>query len=161
MKESRPNKCAHCALPPKFHLTKVVNGEAVKIGMCTSCPKVQELKQETGWDLIGKEDGGSLPKPLSGKDKACPECGLTPAHFKESGRLGCPQCYEFFEPNLASVIQKLHRGSTHLGKAPKGQRRHVSLEEIEALRKRLDEHVSREEYEMAAVVRDQLKSLEA
>lgn len=161
MKETRPKKCAHCTSPATLHLTKVVDGEATKIGLCANCPTALQIKQSHGWDLIGKDDGGKQPRKPSIHERVCPGCGLTPADFKEHGRLGCSRCYETFEEKLESVVEKLHPGGCHTGKVPKGKKRRISPEEIEALKRRLDEHVSREEYEMAAEVRDQLRSLEA
>ena len=68
-----------------------------------------------------------LPKE---NERACPGCGLTPADFKEHGRLGCPKCYETFEGKLSSVIHKLHRGDSHLGKVPNGKQLCVSPAEM-------------------------------
>ncbi len=129
------------------------------MGVCSNCPNAKAFKEGLAWDLIDSENGGKQPRLPKGNERACPGCGLTPADFKEHGRLGCSKCYETFDSNLAPVINKLHRGSCHLGKAPKGKKRSVSPEEIADLKRRLDEYVSREEYEMAAVVRDQIKSL--
>ncbi|EDY82743.1 UvrB/uvrC motif domain protein [Verrucomicrobiia bacterium DG1235] len=130
------------------------------MGLCANCPKALDLKQGKSWDLIDSEDGGKQPSISKGKQVSCPSCGLTPADFKEHGRLGCAQCYETFEVKLDSVIRKLHKGGTHVGKVPSGKKREISPEELAALKRRMDEYVSREEYEMAAVVRDQIKSLE-
>lgn len=160
MSESRPKKCSHCTVPTTLHLTKVVNGKLFKMGVCGNCPQAKALKEGVGWDLM---DSPAVKPVMSLKDESaikCPDCGLTPADFKEYGRLGCPSCYEVFEEKLSPLLKTLHSGTTHLGKVPKGRQRVVSKEEIEALKRRMDEHVSREEYEMAAVVRDQLRSLE-
>ncbi len=159
MSESRPKNCSHCKSPTSIHVTKVVDGEAVKMGLCANCPNAIAYKQGVAWDLIDAENGGKQPKLPRENERACPGCGLTPADFKEHGRLGCSKCYETFEGKLSSVINKLHRGGSHLGKVPGGKKRVVSPQEIENLKRRLDEYVSREEYEMAAVVRDKLKAL--
>lgn len=161
MKESRPKKCSDCQVNVSIHITKVVDGAAVKLGVCANCPKAQELKAGVCWDLVDTENGGKQPKGPKANERACMGCGLTPGDFKESGRLGCPKCYETFEAKLTQVITKLHRGRTHRGKAPGGQKREVSVEEIAALKRRLEEYVSREEYEMAAAVRDQINALDA
>ena len=161
MSESRPKKCSHCNSPTSIHITKVVDGEAVKMGLCANCPKALELKQGASWDLVDAENGGKQPRLPKENDRACPSCGLTPGDFKEQGRLGCAKCYETFEGKLSSVIKKLHRGESHVGKVPAGKRREVSAEEIAALKRRLDEYVSREDYEMAAVVRDQISALDS
>lgn len=160
MSESRPKKCSHCTEPTTLHVTKIVDGKVSKIGVCSSCPHKSALKSSVGFDLI---DGGAASKPspsASESSIACPHCGLTPADFKEYGRLGCSRCYDVFSEKLSPLFMKLHDHSEHLGKVPRGKRRVVSPEQIEALKRRLREHVSREEYELAASVRDQLKSLE-
>ncbi|MDQ8186193.1 UvrB/UvrC motif-containing protein [Pelagicoccus sp. SDUM812002] len=159
MSESRPKNCSHCNAPTSIHLTKVVDGEAVKLGVCSNCPKAKAYKQGAAWDLIDAENGGKVPRSPKESERACPGCGLTPADFKEHGRLGCSKCYETFEGKLEPVINKLHRGSSHIGKVPRGKKRDVTPEEIADLKRRLDEYVSREEYEMAATVRDQIKAL--
>lgn len=161
MSESRPKNCVHCKLPTTLHLTKVIDGEAVKVGLCSSCPNAKAAKAGVGWDLFDSPKLAVKASSLGGGGARCPECGLTPNDFKELGRLGCPTCYEVFEAKLTPMIANLHRGNCHVGKAPRGKRRTVSPEQIEALRKRLVQHVSREEYELAAVVRDQLRSLES
>lgn len=160
MSESRPKKCSHCQSPTSIHVTKVVDGEAVKMGLCSNCPKALEIKQGVSWDLVGSDCGGKQPRLPKGDETACTGCGLTPADFKEHGRLGCPKCYEVFGDKLASVIRKLHRGETHLGKVPRGRKRTVSPEEIAALKRRLEDYVNREEFEMAAQLRDQINALD-
>lgn len=160
MSESRPKNCSSCTDPTSIHITKVVDGEAVKMNVCSNCPKAKALKDGVAWDLVDAENGGKQPRAPKENQRACPGCGLTPADFKEHGRLGCSTCYDTFESKLSTVIGKLHRGSTHLGKAPGGRKRTVTPEEIAALRRQLDEYVSREDYEMAAVVRDQINALD-
>lgn len=51
---------------------------------------------------------------------ACPSCGLTYAKFKESGLLGCPDCYAAFEPSLGPLLERAHEGGAHhAGKKPR------------------------------------------
>lgn len=161
MSKSRPKNCSHCDKPTTLHLTKIVNGELYKLGLCASCPQAKALKSATGFDLLDSP-ASKMPEPLSTDGLAkCPSCGLTPEDFKEIGRLGCARCYDVFAEKLTPMITKLHRGPSHQGKVPKGKRRVITPEEIESLKRRLEEYVSREEFELAAVVRDQLRALES
>lgn len=49
----------------------------------------------------------------------CPVCRGTFAGFKESGRLGCPNCYEHFLPQVQDLVPRLHAGAyRHRGKTP-------------------------------------------
>lgn len=160
MSETRPKSCKHCTKPTTLHLTKVIGGKVHKIGLCSNCPEAKALKGGVGWDLLDTPGVSLKVKDFGGGGVKCSNCGLTPKDFKEYGRLGCSHCYDVFEVKLTPLIKNLHKGTAHVGKVPRGKRRAVTPEELEALKRRLDEHVSREEYELAAVVRDQIKSLE-
>src|SRR5262249_41844412 len=50
----------------------------------------------------------------------CAACGLTYASFRQTGYLGCPECYTAFEQQLVPLIARAHEGGTHhTGKSPK------------------------------------------
>jgi protein arginine kinase activator len=88
----------------------------------------------------------------------CPTCGFTHADFKKSGRLGCPDCYNSFAEGLEGVLKTMHKGTRHLGKTPIRMRHSRDLEErIGVLQKRLEKAVAQEDFETAAMVRDELK----
>ena len=161
MSETRPKKCSHCTQPATIHVTKVIGDQVLKLGVCAACPHAAKLKTGVAFDLIEGGEASVMQELPSESKVACPSCGLTPADFKEHGRLGCPQCYEVFSEKLSPLLLKLHGNSEHFGKAPHGRQRVISQEQIETLKRRLNEHVAREEYELAAVVRDQLKALGA
>lgn len=108
----------------------------------------------------------------------CPGCGMKFSEFKQSGLLGCPTCYETFEPQLGPMLARAHEGATHhVGKVPrhaleasKGQGRPGGLEDLlgsaqqraeqlATLRKQLNEAIDGEQYERAAQVRDEIQRL--
>src|SRR5207244_191607 len=62
--------------------------------------------------MIGK-GGNVLPTPADGL--RCSACGSTLKDFRESGRLGCAQCYESFAPHLRDLLRRLHGSSQHVG----------------------------------------------
>ena len=49
----------------------------------------------------------------------CPSCGLKYAAFRADGRLGCPDDYDAFRPALEPLLDRIHRGTRHQGKAPR------------------------------------------
>jgi len=127
-------------------------------------------------------------KPSASAANACPECGLGFAQFRQAGMLGCPQCYVSFEGQLGPLLARAHEGGTHhVGKIPKsleisrtapqgpagtagagggaGQGSAGPCDEHLAraalLRKQLTEAVSGENYERAAILRDELQKIEA
>ncbi|MEM9373010.1 MAG: UvrB/UvrC motif-containing protein [Planctomycetota bacterium] len=105
----------------------------------------------------------------------CASCGTTYAAFKESGLLGCPGCYDAFGDRLGPLIERAHEGGCHhVGKFPRralrdcrslgdSDRVRVLLgdarergERLEAVRKSLSKAVRDEDYERAAMLRDEL-----
>lgn len=160
MKNSKSDNCHHCSKPKTLHLTQVIDGKVIKKSVCPDCHSGKGLTEGIGFDLIEGTSPAAKYSISSDSTISCPDCGLTPKDFKERGRLGCSGCYNVYEEKLLPLYRKLHNGAEHLGKVPGTRKREVSPDQLKALRVRMDEHVSREEYELAAVVRDQIKSLE-
>jgi protein arginine kinase activator len=112
--------------------------------------------------------GNSLsPTPEAGEDAppppelACPACGYTYEQLKDTGLLGCPECYVVFRQHLLPVLRRYHRATTHIGKAPRlrGPRAELRLE-LARLRHSLEAAVGREDYEEAARLRDFIRDRE-
>ena len=95
-------------------------------------------------------------------DLACPKCGLTFREFQMKGQLGCPHDYAAFEKLLSPLIQRAHGGAAHhVGKVPPTAEPVVQKQTtVLRLRRELQEALDQENYELAARVRDQLRSLE-
>lgn len=108
----------------------------------------QFIKQKTG---IGAAD-----------DLACPNCGITFKEFQVKGLLGCPHDYAAFAAYLAPLIQRAHEGGTHhVGKVPATADLVVKRQTgLLRLRRELQSAIDEENYERAARVRDQIKSME-
>jgi protein arginine kinase activator len=102
-----------------------------------------------------KEEG---PAGLDDSDLVCPHCGYTLEKFRDKAVLGCPYDYEVFEKQLIPLIKKAHDGSTtHCGKIPTRMPKDSKQQmEISRLRQQLDEAVRKEDYELAARLRDKL-----
>ena len=158
MSEKRPSECSHCAKPSTVHLTQIVGGEVKKLDLCADCPMAKAVEDAGSMDIVEKSNVPLL-RPI-GKGQACPKCGFTQESFKELGRLGCPSCYDAFATGLEPVFQKLHKGTTHKGKSPNKTIEPALREEIEALKRELQERVDSEDYEQAAILRDRIWELE-
>ena len=96
-------------------------------------------------------------------DMACSKCGMTFREFQLKGQLGCPHDYEAFKTLLGPLIERAHEGATHhIGKVPAAAGKTVRKQAgLLRLRRELDEAVDRENYELAARVRDQIQTLES
>jgi protein arginine kinase activator len=99
----------------------------------------------------------------SSDPSSCPVCGLTWSSFKTTGLMGCPHDYELFEGKLTPLLKRAQEGATdHVGKVPSKRKtqendRHVTSMR---LRRELQKAIDAENYEQAARLRDQLKTLE-
>ncbi len=144
-------------------LTQIVEGKMQKVNLCESCSKAKGVNDPTGFALadllLGLGAAQQLEKsPAAGK---CPVCGFTQADFKKTGRLGCSECYATFAEGLSGMLANMHKGTSHVGKAPGNRARVRELNaKMKSLQATLDEAVATEKYEEAASLRDQIRQLE-
>ncbi|MEW6042318.1 MAG: UvrB/UvrC motif-containing protein, partial [Elusimicrobiota bacterium] len=84
--------------------------------------------------------------------------------FKENGKLGCPDCYRNFEPQLTELLTRIHGNYLHTGKKYAEKEQKISRTEtkrlLEDLKINLKNAVDREDFETAAKLRDKIKELE-
>lgn len=98
----------------------------------------------------------------SGTGRVCPMCGAYESDILRTGKVGCAKCYEFFADILDPYIQRIFGNAEHVGKAPGGASPEVlKARELVKLKNQLKTAISEENYEQAAVFRDQIAKLEA
>ncbi|HYT69776.1 MAG TPA: UvrB/UvrC motif-containing protein [Gemmatimonadales bacterium] len=153
----------------EIHLTKVENDTKVTLHLCKQC--AQQKGFETGDSILKSPLGGFiqamgkggtvLPTPADGL--RCAACDSTLRDFRESGRLGCAQCYPSFETHLRDLLRRLHGSSQHVGEryvvpgaAGAADPRLHLLDLKDQLRRAVDS----ENFELAAELRDRIKVLE-
>ena len=85
------------------------------------------------------------------------------SYFKNTGYLGCPSCYSHFKKLVLPAIKRVQGSDRHTGRVPyivTGTDEPAgSPETIDQLKVRLDEAVSLENFELAAVLRDKINLL--
>ena len=86
---------------------------------------------------------------------------MTFGEFRQMGTLGCPDCYEAFNEQLSSLIERAQNGATHhRGKTPARAGGSVDRQLlVQQLVKELNQAVAAEQYERAAKLRDHLRNL--
>ncbi len=90
----------------------------------------------------------------------CERCGTSLSKFTKSGKLGCPSCYQAFREQLTPMLQQIHGRVQHAGRKPlddEGAQRRRAV--YDRLSRQLEQAVAMEDFETAAVLRDQLKQL--
>ena len=145
----------------KVHLTQIVGDKMQKVDLCDECAKQKGVNDPTGFSLadllLGL--GASQEMEQSAPDVRCPTCGFTQADFKKAGRLGCAECYDTFKDGLEGLLKSMHKGTRHAGKVPHALQQSRDLaDRLKTLQRKLDKAVAEEDFEQAALVRDEIKS---
>src|SRR5213078_1572916 len=145
------------------HLTQMVEGKTKKVDLCEACSKEKGVDDPTGFSLadllLGLGAAQEMAQAAAGSDLRCPTCGFTQADFKKAGRLGCADCYTTFAEGLEGLLKSMHKGTKHIGKVPHQLQQNRDLsEKLKSLQKKLDKAVADEDFEQAAVVRDEIRT---
>jgi protein arginine kinase activator len=90
--------------------------------------------------------------------RECRYCHFTFSEFTTKGWLGCPNCYDEFREDIDRILQQMHGSSVHTGKRYAGHAAdNLGDEDVNRLTAELSRAIKREEYEMAAVIRDKIR----
>ncbi|MBN8643810.1 MAG: UvrB/UvrC motif-containing protein [Planctomycetes bacterium] len=155
-------KCDRCAADATVHEVTLKSGEKVEHHLCESCARSAGIAINAAISLeklvttfVTQHAAAAGPRAVS---NACEGCGLTFAEFRQKGLLGCPSCYASFEQQIGPLIERAHQGATHhCGKTPaKAEFSEAMRQRMTLLRQQLSEAVASEQYERAAVIRDEL-----
>jgi len=158
-----------------IHFTQILNNKITKFNLCQDCAKEKGIVlpslDEALFEgphlalaslLAGLSDIGAtyaIEKPRA--VRKCPNCKATYDDFRNSGRLGCSQCYLTFKSELLPLLRRLHGSVQHTGRVPiKKVGVGEKAKEMMELRRELQNAIEKEEYERAAVIRDKIKELE-
>ncbi len=153
-------KCQRCSRQATLHITEILDDQSFEeLHLCEECAQ-KYLQPQTG-SPKGPEAESEPDELAVLNQRQCPQCGIKFAEFRSSGRLGCPHDYEAFRAELLPLLENIHGETRHIGKTPRRQPRAQQIRaELLALRKQLQTAVSRENYEEAARIRDQIRRLE-
>lgn len=158
--------CSDCKKKPTIHLTEIIDGKVTEMHLCDDCPKLQEIQSEKQFGiadlLAGLADFGKSVKPADKIEMKCANCGLTYDEFRKFGRFGCSECYTSFKSHLTTLLKKIHGSNHHLGKTPlrAPQTQRDQMEELQQLKALLMKTIEGEDFEQAAIIRDQIRNLE-
>ena len=189
LEHSHPAKCSICGIEDSVIFVKIVSGDKFEQkGLCAGCAirylqdkdnikelnfvddkllkVIEEMKDLlTGIianiNLIGMkmkdENGNNNPSP---DGQVCPSCGLKFEQFKETGMLGCSDCYQVFKEYIGEFAFGLERGAVPKGRMPKKfAKLYLLKQEILFLHNKLEKLLHNEEYEEAEKVKRRLEKL--
>ncbi|MBW7865309.1 MAG: hypothetical protein GX580_04735 [Candidatus Hydrogenedens sp.] len=162
--------CQRCHTnPATVKYTEVVDGKVVHQDLCPGCLARYEGDATSAFSL-------DVPKPTAARRRGhsaagrgprhtrrtCPSCGAALDRIIETATAGCAACYRHFGQDIESALEGMQHGPHHRGKTPgvddTRARLHTDLQNKRALMRSM---LSVENYEEAAVVRDEIKRLEA
>lgn len=160
----RPYECGECKKPIKVIYTEIIGNEITRTSMCADCPELQKRLHGMSYQTAGSH----INEPGAGL--ACGNCGTTLAAVRMGIPMGCNVCYEIFGDIILGEIQVAKRIPAWINLTKKSQPIHIGRvpgesQEINpsmrllALNEALSETLKREDYEQAALLRDQIKAL--
>ncbi len=147
------------------HIKTSINGKITEQNLCGYCAAKGGY---TGFgsnsisNLLASMFGQSLQMSSGEEQVRCGCCGSSFEDIAKTGKVGCSMCYDEFGNKLIPYLKRIHGSVRHVGKTP-GRKDLVvtnSNDSINELKAQLANLVAMENYEQAAVVRDEIKRLE-
>lgn len=158
------------------HIKRIVNGEATESHLCSECA------HSLGYDNMFDNFSLNIPDFFSGffgdnpfalsssRTDRCEKCGSSFDDIIKSGMVGCADCYEKFFDKLLPSVQRIHGKAKHQGRRPhltgatgtkvKEKEKVKTKDEIIAEKQQqMQKAVEEQNFEQAAVIRDEIKKL--
>ena len=169
--------CQNCSkAQATTHIKRIINGETTEQHLCAACAK--KLGYDGFFDdfslsipnIFAGFFGDALPSLASKQTERCSTCGSSFEEIVRTGMVGCADCYKTFYDRLLPSIQRIHGRAKHAGKTPPqtvltqpkddAQTQAPTKEDrIAALEQQMQQAVESQNFEQAAVLRDNIKAL--
>ena len=148
------------------YLKNNINGNITESYLCSSCANEiygESMKAFGGFnnDFISNMFNLNKASPaLQAVKDVCPLCGSTFAQIAQSGKVGCGECYTTFRNELEPNVMRIHGRAHHTGKIPKNLTLKISgRRKIEELSAKLKKMIEEQNFEEAAVIRDEINNI--
>lgn len=157
------------------HIKRVINGEATESHLCEGCAR------KLGYNGFFDDFSLSIPNIFSSffgdsalmlsnaKSERCEKCQSSFDDIIKTGMVGCADCYETFYDRLLPSIQRIHGRAKHAGKVPlitkatakkeEAKKEMTAEEKIQQLEEEMKIAIETQNFEQAAVIRDNIKAL--
>ena len=166
--------CEECGVNEAcYTISVMMGGQITQRHLCADCMAKMNMNLAAGnvkhlLSAIMSAISGSVEEAAaSAAEEAeetaaivCERCGTSLSQFTKSGKLGCPNCYQAFREQLTPMLQQIHGRVQHAGRKPlddeAAQRRRAVYDRLS---RQLEQAVAMEDFETAAILRDQLRQL--
>ena len=162
-----------------------INGVKKELHLCEECSQKLGITERMDFRMPSLDfsnffgsflEDFSTPEfmPLLNEVKQikCDSCNSTFDDIINTGRYGCPNCYDVFEDRMDPILKKLQGANRHTGRLGKISDNKVKYEEskenkkeekhenkLEELQAKLKQAIKEERYEDAAKIRDEINKL--
>ncbi len=141
------------------------DGVSKNIYLCKDCAKKIGLDAFSNnidisiTNILDKED--SLKKNDGANLNACPSCGQSLNDVVLHHKISCTDCFSTFEKEILAILHNKKKDLKYTGKIPLSSNENFDKAvSVIKLKQQLKNAVEHEEYELAAIFRDELKDLE-
>jgi len=149
-------------------LTQIVEGDVRTIALCAQCASEKGIETAAGLGdtplggFLAALGEGAAGTPGDPDGPVCSGCGASLRDFRETGRVGCAECYRSFEAPLRELLRRLHGSTHHSGMryASSGEPVPEPAANTQELRDQLRRAIESEQFELAAELRDRLREHE-
>ena len=157
--------CENCGkFPATTHIKKIINGVSTDKHLCSVCAKqygIGDFHTNSIANMLSTMFGDIVNENQYLREKTCKNCSATFREIVNTAKVGCPECYREFYDDLLPYLKRVHGSTKHIGKVPNNAPLAVvSDDRLTVLRNTLHDLILKEEFEQAAVVRDEIKKLE-
>ena len=148
-----------------YHSTLVVNGEAKSTHLCEKCAEKEGVFNHAYNSIF--DEFRSLTNFLGFSDfddKICPNCHWSLRKFKNTGTLGCGQCYDTFEDEIEDIVKRIQPYSANKidnieFKVEQKKQTLTKQQKLDNLKADLQQAIKDERYEDAGVINKEIKKL--
>lgn len=159
----RPLQCGECKKKASVLYTEVVKNSIIHTRMCEDCPELQRRLH----GISPKKEG---EVSLGEAGLCCGNCGTTLDAVRTGNPLGCSECYDVFEDEIIKELISAKSFPSRLSNVKKSVPLHIGRVSMQSqemspalkllgLNEALNETLKREDYEQAALLRDQIKAM--
>lgn len=138
----------------KYIVEELRDGQPVTRLLCQACWEASRFFDEMEQYLAQSQEW--LKAHLKQREDRCGLCGATRRELVESQRLGCAQCATTFEDIVAEWLRSAHGSMRYNGPRTLDLTSH----KVKQLKAQLQQAITKEDYALAAKLRDQIAALE-